>query len=92
MTRPVGVGRPTLAAAALLLLALTVIVEVRSHSADAFVRDVTGNLDAVPGSCPSGVNTACSSNATCCPIFMSATGWVAARFSNIVCLEVMAWA
>jgi len=28
-----------------------------------------------PGSCPAGIHTACAPGSTCCPIFMSQSGW-----------------
>jgi hypothetical protein len=44
---------------------------VHAGSGADFVREVTGTT---PGACPAGVLTACSQNATCCPIFMSSSG------------------
>ncbi len=44
---------------------------VHAGSGADFVREVTGTT---PGACPAGVQTACSQDATCCPIFMSSSG------------------
>ena len=36
---------------------------------------VSSNEELAPGQCPTGINTACPSSATCCPIFMSLSGY-----------------
>jgi len=42
---------------------------------------------AVPGSCPAGVNTACAGDGsqTCCPIFMSQSGWGCCNLPGASC-------
>ncbi len=65
---------PTLPLLAVALIVLQVAFApppVHAGSSADFVREVTGTT---PGACPAGVQTACSQNATCCPIFMSSSG------------------
>ncbi len=62
---------PLLAVALVALQVALAPAPVHAGSSADFVREVAGTA---PGACPVGVQTACSQNATCCPIFMSSSG------------------
>jgi hypothetical protein len=67
-------ARTTLAASAAVFLLLAA-TPAASDSVLPMHPLAVAASDAAPGSCPAGINTACSSNSTCCPVMFSGSNY-----------------